>query len=460
MGKMKHGKRIPLSLFYLKYFVYLFLGVIAILGCTFLTFNLLCTQGVIYPANYAENQALEASVPIRDAKELTADMIPGLCRYAVFEKDGDTVGIMTEGTIEADRTDAAKAAINGTLSDNRGNYYRVIERETEYCVLSYRITPQYTSPVLRKTLPLPQNLLFFSTVLLLLLLVLFTALRFGRALRRQLSPLLSATDKIKNRELDFSIESASIREIDTVLQAMDDMKNALKASLETQWQLEQAKAAQMSALAHDLKTPLTLIRGNAELLDETGLTGEQREYTGFIEKSALQMQDYVKTLIEVTKSETTPLLQKQNVEIASFLSDVQKQMQGLCNMHHQTFLWDTAYESSSFSIEPSLLTRALMNICTNACEHTPVNGTIRFSFTEKQGCFLFLISDTGCGFSRQALLHAKEQFFMDDKSRTSSSHYGMGLYIVDTIVRQHGGILTLENDKNTQGARVLVEIPV
>ena len=49
---------------------------------------------------------------------------------------------------------------------------------------------------------------------------------------------------------------------------------------------------------------------------------------------------------------------------------------------------------------------------------------------------------------------------MDDESRTSSPHYGMGLYIVDTIVRQHGGTLTLENEKTTQGARVLVEIPV
>lgn len=460
MGKIKHEKKIPLSLFYLKYFLYLFLGVIVILGSTFLLFNVLCSRGIIYPANYAERQASEAASLIRDAENFHADLIPSLCHYAIFERNGNSIGNMTEGTIGADEAEAAKAAINGTLSDIHGNYYRVVKRDTEYCVLRYQITPQYTSQALRKTLPLPQNLLFFCSIFFILLLVLFTAFRFGRALRKQLAPLLAATDKIKNQELDFSIESGKIREINTILLAMDDMKNALKNSLESQWQLEQAKNAQMSALAHDLKTPLTLIRGNAELLGETVLTGEQQEYTEFIEKNALQMQDYVKTLIEVTKSEAIPLIQKQNVEIALFLSDVRKQMQGLCDMYKLTLLWNTAYESKNFSLEPVLLTRALLNLCANACEHTPVGGTVSFSFTEKNNCFLFLISDTGCGFSKQALLHAKEQFFMDDESRTSSPHYGMGLYIVDTIVRQHGGTLTLENEKTTQGARVLVEIPV
>ena len=80
------------------------------------------------------------------------------------------------------------------------------------------------------------------------------------------------------------------------------MRTALKDSLERQWKTEQEKNRQMAALAHDIKTPLTVVRGNAELLSEKALAAEQKNYVGYIINSALQMQDYVQTLIEATKS--------------------------------------------------------------------------------------------------------------------------------------------------------------
>ena len=112
-----------------------------------------------------------------------------------------------------------------------------------------------------------------------------------------MTALISAAEKIRNQELEFDISASDVREIAAVLRAMDDMRAALKSSLESQWNAERRKKEQILALAHDLKTPLTLIRGNAELLYDTGLTEEQEECVDLIEKNSLRMQDYVQTVM-------------------------------------------------------------------------------------------------------------------------------------------------------------------
>ncbi len=84
--------------------------------------------------------------------------------------------------------------------------------------------------------------------------------------------------------MDFSINPTGIREIDNISFSLEQMKGALNNSLKQQWELEQARREQISALAHDLKTPLTIIRGNAELLQDTVQDETQREYNDYILK--------------------------------------------------------------------------------------------------------------------------------------------------------------------------------
>ena len=72
----------------------------------------------------------------------------------------------------------------------------------------------------------------------------------------------------------------------------------------------------------------------------------------------------------------------------------------------------------------------------------------------------FVITDTGKGFSAEALKHGMEQFFMEDESRNSKSHYGIGLYVAASVAQKHGGQLILENSQATGGAKVTLEIPV
>lgn len=456
MGRRKRNKAIPLSLFYLRFFAYLLAAMLVLAALLLFSFNLLVTKGLVYPANEPQKQALAVQTIIQKADEITPDLIPELCEYVVF----DLAGNMTQGTLSGQAVQRAWNALQDNKPNVGNDYYTVIPRATEYCVLQYHISPQYKSSVLREHLAPPQTLMFLTALVGTLIIITTVAICFGRALKKRLTPLTAAVTKVERQELDFKISSGGIKEIDAILNSMDNMRVALKNSLEQQWQLEQTKNQQMAALAHDLKTPLTIVRGNAELLLESELSEPQKKYVDYIESSSLQMQNYVQTLIEVTRSWQGYQFYKQDVNCDLFFQEIKQQLQGLCAVNHVSLLWDCRCEVKQLSLDHDLFIRAIINVAANAIEHTPAGGTVSFSVHEEQDDCFFVIQDNGKGFSESALKHGTEQFFMDDVSRNSKSHFGIGLYAANSIVQQHGGQLTLENSAETGGGKVTIKIPV
>ena len=455
MGRIKGKKTISLSLFYLRFFAYIFIAVLVLALFLLFAFNLLVSEELVYPANEPQKQAVAAQEIIQEADRITPDLIPELCEYVVFDFEGNA----TQGTINRQAVQRAWNALQDNKVNVGNEYYTVIQRDTEYCVLQYQISPQYKSSVLRKYLAPPQTLIFMIAIFGTLIIIMSVAIWFGRALRKRLTPLAVAVNKIEQQELDFGISQSGIKEIDAILSSMDNMRIALKSSLEQQWQLEQTKTQQMSALAHDLKTPLTIVRGNAELLLESEISEQQRKYASYIETSSLQMQNYVQTLIEVTRSWQGYQFHKQEISCDLLFKEIEQQVQGLCSVNHVSLLWKCHYDLKQLFIDHDLFIRAIVNVVSNAIEHTPSGGTIHFSAYEDRSSLFFVIEDTGKGFSKEALKHGTEQFYMGEKSRTSNMHFGMGLYITSNIIKQHNGQLVLKNSDQTGGAQVIIKIP-
>ena len=105
------------------------------------------------------------------------------------------------------------------------------------------------------------------------------------------------------------------------------MKQNLQSSLTQQWAAEQAQKEQVAALAHDLKTPLTVIQGNVDLMSETELNAEQREYADYISESSQQMERYIKTLIDISRASTGYQLFKEKVGFLDFMARMKEQME-------------------------------------------------------------------------------------------------------------------------------------
>ena len=125
-------------------------------------------------------------------------------------------------------------------------------------------------------------------------------------------------------------------------------------------------------------------------------------------------------------------------------------------MYHIEINWREACDIKVISGVYDQIVRAVMNIIKNAAEHTEAGGQMNIYIEEKNNKLEFTVEDTGSGFTREALLHGTEQFFMDDKSRSGSAHYGIGLFSAETIAKRHGGEILLANSTKTKGARVKI----
>lgn len=455
MGRIGKRRSSTVSGIFLRY-VLVMLGLLLTLGiCTIIIFNILVNIGGIYPANYAERKINEAYDMIQNADEVTEDIIPVLCHYVTFSTDGEVLrGNMSEDSVEI----AWNVANHGSAS---GKYfYKVISRTDEYVVLQYSLTPQYQSAFLREHFIEPQNLMTIIVVLSAIAMILLPSICFGKKMKRKMKPVMNAVERIKNQDLEYDVSYSGVKEIDDCLSSIDEMRNALKDSLERQWKTEQEKNRQMSALAHDIKTPLTVIRGNAELLSEMEMTEEQEKYIDYITSSALQIQNYVQTLIEVTKSVEGYPYRFEKIRTEDILDDIRKQTLGLSEVYNLKINWDEKYSSKTVSVVYDQVVRAVMNIIKNAAEHTPKGGTINIYIKEQYGELTFTVEDTGSGFTKEALLHGTEQFFMDDTSRSGGVHYGIGLFSARSIAKEHGGRILLTNSEETGGAKVEICFPV
>lgn len=138
---------------------------------------------------------------------------------------------------------------------------------------------------------------------------------------------------------------------------------------------------------------------------------------------------------------------------------LKNQIDGLCAVNNITLHWDCGQYPAYITADHDLLIRMLVNVLSNAVEHTPQGGNVTFEVWEYNNELSFRITDTGTGFSDEALKHATEQFFMDDDSRNSKSHYGIGLYVAASIAKKHGGKIILENSVVASGAKVTIQIP-
>ncbi|WP_026528456.1 sensor histidine kinase [Butyrivibrio sp. VCD2006] len=422
-------------------------------------FNLLINVGAIYPANYAEYRISDAYEQIKEASEVKADLIPDVCRYVVFSENGE---VLSGNLADKDVETAWKVVTNENISGDR--FYKVISRPNEYVVLQYRLKPQYRSMWMNEHLPNPENLLTVFILVCCVGIMQVFAKKFGTGIRKKLTPMREAIGQIGDRNLDFKIYYSGIKEIDECLVALEDMRYALKTSLQKQWETEQEKNRQMSALAHDIKTPLTVVRGNSELLLETELTDEQKNYADYISGSALQIQNYVQTLIEVTKSQEGVKQAPIKVAVSELIGDIKNQTMGLSEVYDLKINWkEECNNQAVINVVYDQVVRAVMNVIRNAAEHTPEGGEISIGVAEQfsgrpeeivASEIQFAVEDSGSGFTPEALAHGTEQFFMDDSSRTGGSHYGIGLFFAKKVAEDHGGEIVLANSKETGGAKV------
>lgn len=453
MERVKKEKSI--SKIFAMYIVYFCIITIIVTVAHFILFQIGLNSGFILPANYYEQKIEKQRDEIAKAEDVK-DMIPKDCKYAVYDLNG---GVLQGNVSETKALDMW----NIVQSNRRSNgkyFYKVIQRDNEICVIEYEIIASFSNPILRKYSQNAQ----ISFVLLFFILFIAEIMIFSRSFRKKLAKemqiLKDTTENIQMENLDFKIKYSNISEINEILAALDKMKKELNDSLSKQWGMEEARKEQIAALAHDIKTPLTIIKGNSELLSELDLKPHQAQFNNNILNETDNMESYIKSLIEIMKSEKEFPMEKKQVSSEKFIKEMIEQGISMSVKKQLEFISEVKKIPEFILADEASLKRAISNVILNAVEYCPRNGKVVFYIDSNNKNMKFIIEDSGRGFTQEELHSATEQFFQGDKSRNSKNHYGMGLYIARKFMEKHNGKISLGKSEKLGGAKVILEIPV
>lgn len=160
---------------------------------------------------------------------------------------------------------------------------------------------------------------------------------------------------------------------------------------------------QIAALAHDLKTPLTVIQGNADLISETELDEEQRLYAEYISSSSEQMQLYIRTLIDISRAASGYQLHMEDIDVLSYVEQLRGQIDALCQTKKIGLQMELEHLPDVLSADKLLLERAIMNVINNAMDYSPQDSSIHISIIGGKQHLKITVTDAGPGFSQEDL---------------------------------------------------------
>lgn len=410
----------------------------------------------IFPANHTESLILEKRINIATSKNFDKSLLPDNTSYLFLSKDDKVI----ETNMNKNIKDLAFNYHRGSGNSNANLSFMEIQRSDGYVLVAYKLKPYYKSTWMQKNLPQINTLLLILLVIFCLISIVTTTLIWANKISKELNPLLKASEEIRKQNLDFQIKNSNIQEFNAILESLEKIKLGLSESLRINWREEEKKRNQISALSHDIKTPVSIIKGNSELLGETNLTEDQESYLGYIRKNTNRIGKYIETLMLVNKSNQANELNFTQIRAKEFVENIEKLAKEFTSTYKLNLLEDISYDDDFLIVDLKNFERAFLNILSNAEEHSPKNSTIELLICSKADKLEISILDQGHGFTGEDLLYATDQFYQGDKSRHSKENYGIGLFVAEQIIKMHGGSLVLENRTDTIGAKVSILLPV
>ncbi len=330
---------------------------------------------------------------------------------------------------------------------------------------------------------------------------------YRRYIKEPLGALGAAAERIAGQDLDGSVESVRGRELGQLAQTMESMRASLLAAQRELWRTAEDRRRLNAAFAHDLRTPVTVLKGTLEMArmkfaraDGGATTPNAEETLDTLANQVERLETYAQLMSRVSKLEDREVVRQEHAA-AEVVEALEKQATGYvasrgngCELH--VTLGDRLRaavrepeRAEQLQIDVQLVEEALGNVLSNACSHARKRVTTRAELRDAgdaaladgsgsssdgfgsradgprfgteaqvgQGPWLELvITDDGHGFTAEALHRGCDPFYSEAKS---AEHFGLGLNIAQTLARLHGGTVELGN-LDGGGARVTVTFAV
>lgn len=448
---MEKRKLTSLRTVLLRYLLLCGGGCALILVLWWVIFMQLINIGFLLPAVASAQACADARETVASMTADTFDslQISDLCRWAVVQND-----TVLQTNMDDRHLKIALNAFHGG-SGNPGYQYDVKMADGSFCLLQYDYATPYADPALRDTLPDFQTCYILLLAVLILVWLGWQTHCTVRVFAAETARLHRAVDAIAAQQPErIDADGAHLREFSATLQAMQTMGRELTDSLQSQWRMEQQRAEQIAALTHDLKTPLSIIQGNADLLAEDALSADQQTQVEAILRGTDRAQQYLAAL----RTACAPSAAGETFPSHTLVSELAETARALCAPAGVQLILNEQWQGTLCAAQGDLL-RAAENLLDNAVRYTPRGGTVTLLVTKEKQDFILRVTDTGPGFTPEALAKAGEMLYTD-AARSDAAHQGLGLYFARKVAQSHGGVLVLSNLPAAHGACAELRLPI
>lgn len=297
-------------------------------------------------------------------------------------------------------------------------------------------------------------ILYWSIVALWL--TLFTRRKIKSTYEEPMQKLADATRRVA--EGDFSVYIPTLHTADK-LDYLDVMIMDFNKMVEELGSIETLKTDFVSNVSHEMKTPISIIKNYAQLLQVKQLSEEQRkEYAKSIESAASKLSDLISNILKLNKLENqriTPEVETYNV------------CRQLCD---SILLFENAWEEKGIELDVDIEDKAMVradenllglvwnNLLSNAIKFTESGGSIVIRQTSDEEYVKISVSDTGCGISKESMNHIFDKFYQGDASHFKEGN-GLGLALVKRVLELMDGEIQVVSEEG-KGSTFTVVLPV
>lgn len=262
---------------------------------------------------------------------------------------------------------------------------------------------------------------------------------YRNKLKEPLIKLRVALENIANNDLDFRVDYHSKDELGQLCVSFEIMRSTLESNFSEMWRQMEERKQLNAAFAHDLRTPLTVLKGYNEILQSNHdpITKSTAVTMG---KHIFRLERYVDSMSHLRRLEDAqPISDKSN--ISGYVTAIADSARILCEQSGKTLSIQNNISDIPIGIDYTFVSQVNNNLISNAIRYA--TSKVNITYTSNNDGFYLSVSDNGCGFSKNILSKATNPYFTEEENH--SEHFGLGLYICKILCEHHGGYLKIEN---------------
>lgn len=255
-------------------------------------------------------------------------------------------------------------------------------------------------------------------------------------------------------------ESLTITEFIETNQKINQMQQQIEGMLEKERQQKEALVFKVSAASHDLKTPLTVIQGNSELLAHSAIEEKYLPYLQDINIASNRMIEYINRLLLYSKTFYENENEWKEYSLQDVIESIDQEIHYLLkDKSIVTFQYDEQVDKNTIVyLHLNYVLRAVMNMMQNALEYCKADKkAIKVNVQYAYQQLVISVWNNGSHLTDETLQNADSLFYRNDKNRNmNDTHFGIGLAFVKRVSELHHGILEIKNEDD--GVKVIISI--